>query len=358
MGKKIIIAEKPSVAMSYAAALNTQLLRYDGYLEGDEWIVTWAVGHLVTMSYPEKYDEAYKNWNLDDLPFIPQRYLYETLPNTKDQFNVIKGLYNRPDIDAIYYAGDSAREGLYIQMLIRMMAGHNPNAKELVVWIDSQTMDEIRKGIREAKPLSAYTNMSASGFIRAIEDYSTGINISRALTCKYQESVGLKGSIAVGRVMTCVQGMVVEREREIKNFVATKFFKVKSRIPVGDGYVEAEWKASPEKPHSNMYGNNGFLNKEDAEKFAAGLPRTLSIENLDIKNKNSYADQLFSLASLQSTCSKLFHISPDQTLQTAQRLYEAKLTTYPRTDARVLSTAVAKEIGRNVSGLSDRKSVV
>lgn len=350
--KKIIIAEKPSVAMSYAAALNTQLLRYDGYLEGDEWIVTWAVGHLVTMSYPEKYDEAYKNWNLDDLPFIPQRYLYETLPNTKDQFNVIKGLYNRPDIDAIYYAGDSAREGLYIQMLIRMMAGHNPNAKELVVWIDSQTMDEIRKGIREAKPLSAYTNMSASGFIRAIEDYSTGINISRALTCKYQESAGFKGPIAVGRVMTCVQGMVVEREREIKNFVATKFFKVKSRIQVGDGYVEAEWKASPEKPHNNMYGNNGFLNKEDAENFAAGLPRTLSIEKLDIKNKNSYADQLFSLASLQSTCSKLFHISPDQTLQTAQRLYEAKLTTYPRTDARVLSTAVAKEIGRNISGLS------
>ena len=237
MSKKIIIAEKPSVAMTYASVLGVSSPRQNGYIENDEWIVTWARGHLVTMSYPQRYDEEYKNWKLEDLPFIPERYLYEVLPDTKEQFEVIRKLYNRSDIEAIYYAGDSAREGLYIQMLIRMLSGHNPNARELVVWINSQTADEIKRGVREAKPLSDYTNMSASGFIRAIEDYSTGINFSRALTCKYHEAAGISGAISVGRVMTCVQGMIVDRENEIKNFVATKYYKVKSRIKVGEGYV-------------------------------------------------------------------------------------------------------------------------
>lgn len=351
MSKKIIIAEKSSVAMTYASVLGVSSPRQNGYIENDEWIVTWARGHLVTMSYPQRYDDEYKNWKLEDLPFIPERYLYEVLPDTKEQFEIIRRLYNRSDIEAIYYAGDSAREGLYIQMLIRMLSGHNPNARELVVWINSQTADEIKRGVREAKPLSAYTNMSASGFIRAIEDYSTGINFSRALTCKYHEAAGISGAISVGRVMTCVQGMIVDRENEIKNFVATKYYKVKSRIKVDEGYVEAEWKASPERSYPNLYSNNGFLSKGDATMFVNSLPQNVVIEDIEIKNSKSGADQLFSLASLQSTCSRVFHISPDETLTIAQKLYEAKLTTYPRTDARVLSTAIANEIRFNIQGL-------
>ena len=349
MGKTVIVTEKPSVAMTYAQVLGVNAPRNDGYIENDQYIITWCVGHLVGMCYPEKYDEEYKTWKMEDLPFIPAKYMYEPLPNTVKQFNVIKQIYNRPDIQEILYAGDSGREGLYIQVLVRMLAGHNPNATERVVWIDSQTADEIRKGIREAKPLSYYKNMADSGYMRAIEDYSLGINLSRALTCKFQEAFHMKASINVGRVMTCVLGMVVAREREIINFKATEYHKIHSRINLGGEYLEAEWKT--DNPTPNMYSNNGFLRREDAENFVKSLERKITIESAEITNEKKYAPLLFNLAELQATCSRLLHISPDETLAIAQTLYEQKLTTYPRTDARVLSTAVAMEIGSNIAGL-------
>lgn len=351
--KKVIVTEKPSVARTFAQVLGVYN-NQNGYLENDEWIITWCVGHLVTLSYPEKYDEAYKKWEMNDLPFLPTQYKYEVIERVLPQFEIIKDIYNRSDISAIYYAGDPAREGLYIQMLVRGQAGHNPNAKELVVWIDSQTSDEIKRGIREAKSLSAYKNLADSGYMRAIEDYALGINLSRALTLKYQDLIKARKAISVGRVMTCVLGMVVNRELEIKNFNPTKYFKVESAIKIDDEIVFAKWRAKKDHPlfkENKLYNESGFLSKDDAESFVSKLGNTLTIKSLESKDEKKTAPLLFNLTELQAYCSSALHISPDQTLEVAQTLYEKKLTTYPRTDARVLSTAIAKEIENNIQGL-------
>lgn len=347
--KKIITCEKPSVAATYARVLGLSNCRYDGYYEDNEWIITWCVGHLITMSYPEKYDDALKVWKMEDLPFLPSNYLYEVISDVKDQFNVIRHLYNRPDIGMIYYAGDAGREGIYIQALVDRMAGHNPNAVVKVVWISSQTDSEILRGIREAKDVSAFSNMISSAYMRAIEDYAVGINLSRALTLRFQDAFHLKGSVSVGRVMTCVLGMIVNRELEINNFKPTDYYKIHSRINLNGEFLEAEWRTETVTPQ--MYNNTGFLRKEDAAAFRQSLPPQLVIENIEIKQEKKNAPLLYNLAELQSACSKALHISPDKTLESAQRLYEAKLTTYPRTDARVLSSAIASEISNNIRGL-------
>lgn len=353
MGKKIIIAEKPSVAKTYAQVLGVSG-RKDGYIENDEWIVTWCVGHLVTLSYPEVYDASLKQWSMDTLPFLPDQYKYEVIKDVAAQFRVIKILYNRPDIDAIYYAGDSGREGIYIQALIRQEAGHNPNAKELVVWIDSQTESEILRGIREAKPISAYQNLIDSGYMRAIEDYALGINISRAYALKYRSLLSRDTKVSVGRVVTCVLGMIVRREREILNFVPQKFYKVQSHIMSDGDDIVATWKADPEfmkRNESLMYSDQGFKRRQDAETLIANLTGNLKMEDISTKEEKKFAPLLYNLAELQATCSKVLHISPDETLEIAQSLYEKKVTTYPRTDARVLSSAIADEIDVNLSGL-------
>lgn len=347
--KKIITCEKPSVAATYARVLGLSNCRYDGYYEDNEWIITWCVGHLVTMSYPEKYDDALKVWKMEDLPFLPSNYLYEVISDVKDQFNVIRHLYNRPDIGMIYYAGDAGREGIYIQALVDRMAGHNPNAVVKVVWISSQTDSEILRGIREAEDVSAFSNMISSAYMRAIEDYAVGINLSRALTLRFQDAFHLKGSVSVGRVMTCVLGMIVNRELEINNFKPTDYYKIHSRINLNGEFLEAEWRTETVTPQ--MYNNTGFLRKEDAATFRQSLPPQLVIENVEIKQEKKNAPLLYNLAELQSACSRALHISPDKTLESAQRLYEAKLTTYPRTDARVLSSAIASEISNNIRGL-------
>ena len=347
--KKIITCEKPSVAATYAKVLGLSNCRYDGYYEDNEWIITWCVGHLVTMSYPEKYDEALKVWKMEDLPFLPSNYLYEVISDVQDQFNVIRHLYNRPDIGMIYYAGDAGREGIYIQALVDRMAGHNPNAVIKVVWISSQTDSEILRGIREAKDVSAFSNMISSAYMRAIEDYAVGINLSRALTLRFQDAFHLKGSVSVGRVMTCVLGMIVNRELEINNFKPTDYYKIHSRINLNGEFLEAEWRTETVTPQ--MYNNTGFLRKEDAAAFRQSLPPQLVIEDVEIKQEKKNAPLLYNLAELQSACSRALHISPDKTLESAQRLYEAKLTTYPRTDARVLSSAIASEISNNIRGL-------
>lgn len=347
--KKIITCEKPSVAATYARVLGLSNCRYDGYYEDNEWIITWCVGHLVTMSYPEKYDDALKVWKMEDLPFLPSNYLYEVISDVKDQFNVIRHLYNRPDIGMIYYAGDAGREGIYIQALVDRMAGHNPNAVVKVVWISSQTDSEILRGIREAEDVSAFSNMISSAYMRAIEDYAVGINLSRALTLRFQDAFHLKGSVSVGRVMTCVLGMIVNRELEINNFKPTDYYKIHSRINLNGEFLEAEWRTETVTPQ--MYNNTGFLRKEDAAAFRQSLPPQLVIENVEIKQEKKNAPLLYNLAELQSACSRALHISPDKTLESAQRLYEAKLTTYPRTDARVLSSAIASEISNNIRGL-------
>lgn len=351
--KKIIIAEKPSVGRIYASILGVTE-SYDGYMESDEWIVTWGIGHLVTLAYPEEYDEELKRWSMQSLPFLPQKYKYRVIDSVKKQFNVIKKLYNRKDISAIYYAGDSGREGIYIQTLIRNQAGHNPNAKELVVWIDSQTKEEILRGIKEAKPLSEYQNLINSGYMRAIEDYALGINFSRALTLKYQNIINASKPISVGRVMTCVLGMVVNRECEILNFTPTKYYKVHSVINVDGEDIVATWKPDKENPGIKpemLYGDNGFKNKEDAKEFVLKLSDELSIEKVESKTEKKSAPLLFNLAELQATCSRLLHISPDKTLEVAQSLYEKRMITYPRTDARVLSSAIAREAEHNLNGL-------
>lgn len=353
MDKKIIVTEKPSVARTFAQVLGVHG-NNDGYIENDEWIITWCVGHLVTLSYPEEYDPDLKVWDMNTLPFLPNNYRYHVIPDVKKQFNVIKKLYNRKDIGAIYYAGDPAREGIYIQMLVRQEAGHNPNAKELVVWIDSQTTDEIRRGIKEAKPLSEYQNLADSGYMRAIEDYALGINFSRVLTLKYRGVTNMKKPIAVGRVMTCVLGMIVEREREIENFVPTKFYKIQSRINLDGEDLIATWKAGKESnlfKEGKLYNETGFHRKDDAANFIKSLGRNLIIESIVEKQEKKFAPLLYNLAELQSACSKILHISPDRTLDLVQKLYEQKLVTYPRTDARVLSSAIAKEIDRNLKGL-------
>ena len=368
MGKSLYIAEKPSVAQEFAKALHINGQRRDGYLESEDSVVTWCVGHLVTMSYPEKYDEKFKKWSFETLPFLPKDFKYEVIPSVSKQFNIVKGLLNRPDVDTIYVCTDSGREGEYIYRLVAQEAGVTGKTEKRV-WIDSQTEEEILRGIREAKDLSAYDNLSAAAYLRAKEDYLMGINFSRALTLKFGNNVsgylgGKRQAISVGRVMTCVLGMVVRREREIRAFVKTPFYRVLSSIVVSDPEdsasdpIEGEWRAVAgsryfESP--KLYKENGFKKKEDAEELIRALsenpPLTCKVEKVEKKKENKNPPMLFNLAELQNVCSKLFKISPDQTLSIVQELYEKKLVTYPRTDAHVLSTAVAKEISRNIRGL-------
>ena len=363
MGKNLIITEKPSVAREFAKAIGETMSTKNGYMEGENYIITWCVGHLVTMCYPDAYDPALKKWNLDTIPFIPTEYKYQVIENVKKQFDVVKTLFNRDDVDVIYNAGDSGREGEYIQRLVKQEAGCNPKAIWKRVWIDSQTEDEIRRGIREAKDMSEYDNLSDAAYLRAKEDYLMGINFSRALTLKYSYPVktflGIdKCVISVGRVMTCVQGMVVNREREIRNFVKTPFFKLQAEFNTGEATYIGEWKVTNDSAYynnPNLYKENGFKTREAATAFIEALSaaHTGEIVNVEKKKQTKNPPLLYNLAELQNDCSRLFKISPDETLKIAQELYEKKLTTYPRTDARVLSTAVAKEIVKNLSGLKN-----
>ena len=362
MSKALYIAEKPSVAQEFAKALKINGQRRDGYLESQDSVVTWCVGHLVTMSYPEKYDIKYKRWSLDTLPFLPREFKYEVIPGVQKQFEIVKGLLNREDVDTIYVCTDSGREGEYIYRLVAQMAGVR-GKKEKRVWIDSQTEEEIMRGIREAKDLSAYDNLSASAYLRAKEDYLMGINFSRVLTLRYGNSVSnylntKYQAISVGRVMTCVLGMVVRREREIRAFVKTPFYRVLSSIALEGESFEGEWRAVEGSRYFQtpyLYKENGFKEKAYAEKLIQELsvsqPLQCTVEKIERKKENRNPPLLFNLAELQNVCSKLFKISPDETLKIVQELYEKKLVTYPRTDARVLSTAAAKEIYKNISGL-------
>ncbi|MFQ6819256.1 MAG: DNA topoisomerase [Blautia sp.] len=362
MTKALYIAEKPSVAQEFAKALKINGQRKDGYLESEDSIVTWCVGHLVTMSYPEKYDEKYKRWSFDTLPFLPREFKYEVIPGVQKQFQIVKGLLNRPDVETIYVCTDSGREGEYIYRLVAQMAGVK-DKKQKRVWIDSQTEEEILRGIREAKDLSAYDNLADSAYLRAKEDYLMGINFSRVLTLRYGNSVSnyLRSkyqAISVGRVMTCVLGMVVRREREIRSFVKTPFYRVIGRLSLEGENFEGEWRAAEGSRYfqsPRLYKENGFKEKKDAEELIQFLeeekPLTCRVEKAERKKEKKNPPLLFNLAELQNVCSKLFKISPDETLRVVQELYEKKLVTYPRTDARVLSTAVAKEIYKNISGL-------
>ena len=361
MGKKLIITEKPSVAMEFAKALKITTKRKDGYLESENWIITWCVGHLVTMSYPEKYDEKLKFWRLDTLPFIPEEWKYEIIPGVQKQFNIVQGLLQREDVEEIYNAGDSGREGEYIQRLVFMMAKPNPKAKMKRVWIDSQTEEEILRGIREAKDLSEYDSLSDSAYLRAKEDYLIGINFSRLLSIIYGRKLAQsineeKASISVGRVMTCVLGMVVSREREIRNFVKTKYYKIIGEFGEETSKFKAEWKVNEnsiffESP--KLYNETGFKKEQDAIEFIKSLiGKKAVISELKKSKQKENAPLLFNLAEIQNECTKRFKIKPDETLDIIQNLYEKKLVTYPRTDARVLSTAVAKEITKNLNGLA------
>ena len=362
MPKALYIAEKPSVAQEFAKALKINGQKRDGYLESENAVVTWCVGHLVTMSYPEKYDMKYKRWSLDTLPFLPEEFKYEVIPAVSKQFQIVKGLLNRSDIDTIYVCTDSGREGEYIYRLVAQMAGVK-GKKQKRVWIDSQTEEEILRGIREAKDISAYDNLAASAYLRAKEDYLMGINFSRVLSLRYGNSVsGYLGTkyqaISVGRVMTCVLGMVVRREREIRAFVKTPFYRVISSVMLEGESFEGEWRAVEGSRYFQspvLYKENGFLKKEKAQELITYLreetPLTCCVEKVERKKENKNPPLLFNLAELQNVCSRLFKISPDETLRVVQELYEKKLVTYPRTDARVLSTAVAKEIYKNISGL-------
>lgn len=363
MGKSVYIAEKPSVAQEFAKALKLNTRRKDGYLEGDDAIVTWCVGHLVTMSYPEKYDEKYKRWSLNTLPFMPKEFKYEVIPNVEKQFRIVSEVLNRKDVDTIYVCTDSGREGEYIYRLVEQMANVKGKQRKRV-WIDSQTEEEILRGIREAKDLSEYDNLSASAYLRAKEDYLMGINFSRLLTLKYGNSISnylhTKYTVlSVGRVMTCVLGMVVRREREIRDFVKTPFYRVVSTIEAGSQTFEGEWRAVKGSKYFEsleLYKENGFKKKEKAKELVQYLEDTdalsCMVKVIEKKQEKKNPPLLFNLAELQNECSKRFKISPDETLRIAQELYEKKLITYPRTDARVLSTAVAKEIHKNLNGLS------
>lgn len=363
MGKSLYIAEKPSVAQEFAKALKLQAARKDGYLESENAIVTWCVGHLVTMSYPEVYDEKLKRWSLETLPFIPEEFRYEVIPAVAKQFRTVKSLLMRDDVDCIYVCTDSGREGEYIYRLVEQMAGVH-GKKRLRVWIDSQTEDEILRGIREAKDLSAYDNLSASAYLRAKEDYLMGINFSRLLTLKYGNSIanftGAKYTVlSVGRVMTCVLGMVVRREREIRNFVKTPFYRVLNTVSLDGRTFEGEWRAVKGSRYFqsfDLYKENGFKEKQKAEEFISWLkeetPLSCKVVSVEKKQEKKNPPLLYNLAELQNECAKRFKISPDETLKIVQELYEKKLVTYPRTDARVLSTAVAKEISKNLNGLS------
>ena len=362
MGKTLVITEKPSVAREYAQILSVSGGKKDGYIENDNYIISWCVGHLITMSYPEKYDEALKKWSLSTLPFLPKEYKYEVIGNVKKQYEIVKSLLNRPDIDVILWAGDPAREGQYIENLIRDQAGVNPNAVEKRVWIDSTTEEEIKHGIKDAKPMSDYDNLAASGYMRAIEDYSMGINFSRVLSVQYgkdlNQAAGTKSwkPVAVGRVMTCVLGMIVKREREIRDFTETPFFKILASLKQDDVEFHAEWKAVEGSKYfasPKLYKDNGFLKEEDAKNFIEEVKpcQMAKVKKMEKKVEKKNPPMLFNLAELQAECAKKFKISPDETLAIAQELYEKKLTTYPRTDARVLSTAIATEIDKNLRGL-------
>ena len=376
MGKSVYIAEKPSVAQEFAKALKLNTKRRDGYLESDEAIVTWCVGHLVTMSYPEEYDPALKRWNLQTLPFIPEEFKYEVIPSVAKQFQIVSGVLNREDVDTIYVCTDSGREGEYIYRLVEQEA-HVEGKKRRRVWIDSQTEEEILRGIREAKDLSEYDNLGASAYLRAKEDYLMGINFSRLLTLKYGNSISnflhtQYSVVSVGRVMTCVLGMVVRREREIRDFIKTPFYRVLSTIDAQGHTFEGEWRAVKGSRYFesyDLYKENGFKERKKAEELiqylqtpddesvnVAGIQGqsglNCRIESIEKKKEKKNPPLLYNLAELQNDCSKRFTISPDETLRIVQELYEKKLVTYPRTDARVLSTAVAKEITRNLNGLS------
>jgi len=361
MGKKLIITEKPSVAREFARVLGEPMKNHGEYLESENFIITWCVGHLVTMSYPDAYDEKYKRWSMDTIPFIPQEYKYQIIDNVSKQFNAVKRLFHRDDVDVIYNAGDSGREGEYIQRLVLQEAGYNGRASLKRIWIDSQTEEEILRGIREAKDASEYDNLSDAAYLRAKEDYLMGINFSRALTLRYSQNVKNflgqdKAVISVGRVMTCVLGMVVNREREIRDFVKTPFYRIIASFTQGDITYDAEWKVTEDSEYFNspkLYKDNGFLKEEDAKAFVESLePYTEGVvKNIERKKETKNPPLLYNLAELQNECSKLFKISPDETLRIAQELYEKKLTTYPRTDARVLSSAVAKEIHKTLNGL-------
>ena len=363
MGKSVYIAEKPSVAQEFAKALKLNTRRKDGYLEADSAIVTWCVGHLVTMSYPEVYDAKLKRWRLDTLAFLPKEFKYEVIPAVAKQFQIVKEQLTREDVDTIYVCTDSGREGEYIYRLVEQMAGVKGKVRKRV-WIDSQTEEEILRGIQEAKPLEDYDNLSASAYLRAKEDYLMGINFSRLLTLKYGNSISnyLQTNytvLSVGRVMTCVLGMIVRREREIREFVKTPFFRVISTVDVEGQTFEGEWRAVKGSRYFesfDLYKENGFQKREKAEELIAylsqPLPLTCEILSIEKKKEKKNPPLLFNLAELQNECSKRFKISPDETLRIVQELYEKKLVTYPRTDARVLSTAVAKEIHKNLNGLS------
>ena len=363
MGKAVYIAEKPSVAQEFAKALKLNTSRKDGYLEADDAIVTWCVGHLVTMSYPEVYDEKYKRWSLETLPFMPKEFKYEVIPNVEKQFRTVSGILNRKDVDVIYVCTDSGREGEYIYRLVEQMAGVK-GKKRKRVWIDSQTEEEILRGIREAKDLEEYDNLSASAYLRAKEDYLMGINFSRLLTLKYGNSISSFMNtkytvLSVGRVMTCVLGMVVRREREIRDFVKTPFYRVLSNIQLGEKSFEGEWKSVKGSRYFesfDLYKENGFKKEETAKELISYLsdrqPLQCVVTAIEKKQEKKAPPLLYNLAELQNECAKKFKISPDETLKIVQELYEKKLVTYPRTDARVLSTAVAKEISKNLNGLA------
>ena len=363
MGKKLLITEKPSVAMEFAKALKINTNRKNGYLESENWIITWCVGHLVTMSYPEKYDEKLKFWRLDTLPFIPTTWKYEIIPAVENQFNIVKSLLQREDVQEIYNAGDSGREGEYIQRLVFMMAKPNPNAKMKRVWIDSQTEEEILRGIKEAKDLSEYDSLSDSAYLRAKEDYLIGINFSRLLSIIYGRNLASKinedkASISVGRVMTCVVGMIVSREREIRNFVKTKYYKIIGEFGDENSSFNAEWKVNEKSKYfesTKLYNESGFKKQEDAKTFIQSLvEKNAQVTELKKSKQKENAPLLFNLAEIQNECTKKFKIKPDETLEIIQNLYEKKLVTYPRTDARVLSSAVAKEIKKNLNGLATK----
>lgn len=378
MGKELFIAEKPSVAREFAKTLGVNGNAGNGYLESNDYVVTWCVGHLVTMSYPEVYDPALKKWSLNTIPFMPDEFLYELIPDVRKQFNIVKGLLNRPDVERIYVCTDSGREGEYIYRLVDQMAEVPDTKDKRRVWIDSQTEEEIRRGIREAKPLSEYDNLASSAYLRAKEDYLMGINFSRVLSLKYSQTImnyrkGAKyAAIAVGRVMTCVLGMVVRREREIRSFVKTPFYRVIGHFSYEGKEFDGEWRSvdgSDYYQSPKLYKENGFKERTDAAILCQnlGYPKedgdgcflpeppagagTAVVEKIERKKEKKNPPLLFNLAELQNVCSKLFKISPDETLKIVQELYEKKLVTYPRTDARVLSTAVSKEIHKNIGGL-------
>lgn len=362
MEKNLFIAEKPSVAREFANALKYNMKSKDGYLESEEAIVTWCVGHLVTMSYPEVYDEKYRRWSFDTIPFIPKEFKYEVIESAKKQYTIVSSLLNRPDVGTIYVCTDSGREGEYIYRLVEQMAGVKGKTRKRV-WIDSQTEEEILRGIREAKDLSEYDALSDAAYLRAKEDYLMGINFSRALTLKYGRTVKdyLKRDravISVGRVMTCVLGMIVNREREIRSFVKTPFYRVIGNFKLQDKSFTGEWKAvegSRYYASPLLYKENGFKEEESAKKLISDLQEDpvgdIVVESIERKKENKNPPLLYNLAELQNDCSKYFKISPDETLRIVQELYEKKMVTYPRTDARVLSTAVAKEIHKNIAGL-------